>query len=100
MGRNRNVFGDGINTKEILANLLDFPQVLFNVLTTQKGDVKPEMIAIAGGNPLALSHVLGHAPGNNVPGGQLFFAGLVVGHEPVAVLVKAKVHRPHGSLRW
>ena len=66
-GSYRDIVFNRVNTQEIFANFFDFPQVLFNVLSTQKGDVKPEMIAISGRNSLALSHVFGHAPGHNVP---------------------------------
>ena len=77
-----------VDAEERLADLVHLAQLVPDVLLAEVADVEPEVVAVGRRHAEALAHVLGHAPRHHVAGGELGLFRLVVGHEPVFVLVE------------
>ena len=81
-----------------MTDLVNFAQVVFDVVLAQQGDVQPEMFAESRLHAFAFSDVLFHPARHDVARRELFFLRLVVGHETMTVDIAQQTAVAAGAL--
>ena len=86
-GTNRHPFLRRVNAQEVMADFVNFAEVVLDVVFAQERDVEPEVFTEAALHTLTLGNTFFHAAGHDVTGSKFLLFRFHVRHEAVAVHV-------------
>ena len=79
-----------VNAEEVVADFVDFAQLVLDVMFAKQRDVEPDVFAEAALHTLALGNAFFHAAGDHVAGSEFLLFRFNVRHEAVTVNVAQK----------